>query len=84
MLVVSSGMSIFFCTHNAMPLSLLSTLYHAEPAGSARNIFRVIRHSAVYVLIAGTYTPFMLGYYAVLGVGLFRVLSRRSLRLGWY
>nr|WP_198358906.1 hemolysin III family protein [Noviherbaspirillum autotrophicum] len=42
-------------------LYLASTLYHALPAGKAKRVFRVIEHSAIYLLIAGTYTPFTLG-----------------------
>lgn len=42
-------------------LYLASTLYHAIPRGQAKRIFRVMEHSAIYVLIAGTYTPFTLG-----------------------
>jgi hemolysin III len=42
-------------------LYLASTLYHALPAGGAKRLFRVIEHSAIYLLIAGTYTPFTLG-----------------------
>jgi len=38
-----------------------STLYHALPASRAKRVFRIIDHSAIYVLIAGTYTPFLLG-----------------------
>jgi hemolysin III len=37
-----------------------STLYHALPASRAKNLFRVLDHSAIYLLIAGTYTPFTL------------------------
>jgi len=33
-----------------------STLYHSFP-GRAKKIFRVIDHQAIYLLIAGTYTP---------------------------
>ena len=40
---------------------LMSTLYHALPASRAKRIFRLLDHSAIYLLIAGTYTPFMLG-----------------------
>jgi hemolysin III len=39
---------------------LASTLYHAMPTGTAKQIFRVLDHSAIYLLIAGTYTPFCL------------------------
>lgn len=53
------GVSIFSAT--MILLYLASTLYHAMPRGKAKYVFRVIDHSAVYLLIAGTYTPFMLG-----------------------
>lgn len=42
-------------------LYLGSTLYHAFPGGRAKETFRLIEHSAIYLLIAGTYTPFTLG-----------------------
>lgn len=39
-----------------------STLYHAVPARShAKQVLRVVDHGAIYLLIAGTYTPFALG-----------------------
>jgi len=38
-----------------------STLYHALPRSRAKEVFRVIDHAAIYALIAGTYTPFLLG-----------------------
>jgi len=38
-----------------------STLYHAIPHPRAKRIFRILDHSAIYLLIAGTYTPFVLG-----------------------
>ena len=38
-----------------------STLYHAWPRGAVKSTFQVIDHSAIYLLIAGTYTPFTLG-----------------------
>ncbi len=40
-------------------LYLVSTLYHSLP-GRAKNVFRVLDHQAIYLLIAGTYTPFTL------------------------
>ena len=42
-------------------LYLASTLYHALPPGKVKQVIRVIEHSAIYLLIAGTYTPFTLG-----------------------
>ena len=39
-----------------------STLYHLMPHGTkAKRMWRVLDHSAIYILIAGTYTPFALG-----------------------
>lgn len=37
-----------------------STLYHAMPRGRAKGVLRVLDHSAIFLLIAGTYTPFTL------------------------
>lgn len=42
-------------------LYLGSTIYHALPAGKAKRVFRALDHAAIYLLIAGTYTPFTLG-----------------------
>lgn len=53
------GASIFAAT--MVLLYLASTLYHALPAGRAKRVFRVIEHAAIFLLIAGTYTPFTLG-----------------------
>lgn len=41
-------------------LYLASTLYHSIQKPNLKYIFRIIDHSAIYLLIAGTYTPFML------------------------
>jgi hemolysin III len=41
-------------------LHLSSTLYHAIRAPRAKRIFRVFDHCSIYLLIAGTYTPFLL------------------------
>ena len=38
---------------------LASTLYHAFREPKMRRIFRILDHAAIYLLIAGTYTPFM-------------------------
>jgi hemolysin III len=37
-----------------------STMYHALPRGRAKTVFQIIDRSAIYLLIAGTYTPFAL------------------------
>src|SRR5215471_1151227 len=38
-----------------------STLYHALRHQGAKRIFRLLDHTAIFLLIAGTYTPFTLG-----------------------
>jgi len=53
------GASVFATT--MVLLYLTSTLYHALPANRAKRVFRVLDHAAIYLLIAGTYTPFTLG-----------------------
>ena len=45
------------CGH-AGPLYAASTLYHALPTRQAR--VQIVDHSAIFLLIAGTYTPFAL------------------------
>jgi len=37
-----------------------STLLHSFPTGKVKNIFEILDHSAIYLFIAGTYTPLML------------------------
>lgn len=41
-------------------LYLSSTLYHSVRVGPAKKVFHVFDHCAIYLLIAGTYTPFTL------------------------
>ena len=41
-------------------LYLISTLYHSLTHPGAKNIFRKLDHMAIFLLIAGTYTPFCL------------------------
>jgi len=51
------------CAIYASTLVLLyaaSTLYHSLAATRARHVFQIIDHSAIYLLIAGSYTPFAL------------------------
>jgi hemolysin III len=54
---------IIACAVYALTLVLIylcSTLYHSLARTRARHVFRVLDHSAIYLLIAGTYTPFTL------------------------
>ena len=39
-------------------LHLASTLYHALVRPKAKRVFRILDHAAIYLVIAGTYTPF--------------------------
>ncbi len=52
--------TIVFATTMVL-LYLVSTLYHAVPVGRAKRIFQKLDHSAIYLFIAGSYTPFTLG-----------------------
>jgi hemolysin III len=53
------GVSVF--ATSVMLLYLASTLYHAIPHDRAKKVFRVLDHGAIFLLIAGTYTPFTFG-----------------------
>ncbi len=53
------GASVFAVT--MVLLYLASTVYHALPHGKAKQVFRVLDHGSIFLLIAGTYTPFALG-----------------------
>jgi len=54
-----AGVSVFVGT--VILLYAASTVYHALPAGEAKQACRVVDHATIYLLIAGTYTPFTLG-----------------------
>ncbi len=51
--------SVFSAT--AMLLYFVSMLYHALPLGRAKRVLNRLDHAAIYVFIAGSYTPFTLG-----------------------
>lgn len=53
------GASVFGAT--LIALYAASTLYHAIPHPTLKQKLRVVDHAAIYLLIAGTYTPFTLG-----------------------
>src|SRR6266849_6073300 len=53
------GVSVFAAS--MISLYLASTLYHALTHDKAKRFFRVLDHGAIFILIAGTYTPFTLG-----------------------
>jgi hemolysin III len=52
------GGAIFGAT--LVVLYTMSTLYHALTHPGAKRVFKVLDHAAIYLLIAGTYTPFCL------------------------
>lgn len=57
-------------------LFLASTLYHAIPPANAKRWLKKFDHCAIYLLIAGTYTPFLL-------VGLDSPLARTLMIVIW-
>jgi hemolysin III len=85
------GASIFAAT--ILFLYLASTLYHVLPQGRAKRVFRALDHGAIYLLIAGTYTPFTLGmlkgawgwtlFGVVWGLALFGIVMKASGR-AWH
>jgi hemolysin III len=53
------GTSVFAAT--VVVLYLASTLYHALRQNRAKRVFQILDRAAIFLLIAGTYTPFTLG-----------------------
>ena len=53
------AVSVFAAT--MILLYLVSTLYHALPGGRAKAWLNRLDHAAIYLFIAGSYTPFALG-----------------------
>lgn len=53
------GAVVFSLT--AMLLYGASALYHALPRGRAKQLLQRLDHAAIFVFIAGSYTPFVLG-----------------------
>jgi hemolysin III len=65
--------AIVFCT-SLLLLYTASTLYHAIPSPRAKRRLKVFDHCAIYMLIAGTYTPFaLIGLRGTVGWWLFGV-----------
>jgi hemolysin III len=68
-----AGAAVFGVT--ALILYLSSALYHAVSNARAKPVLQVIDHAAIYLLIAGTYTPFTLGVlHGVVGWSLFGLI----------
>ena len=56
--LIVAGAAVFGC--NMIFLYLFSSLYHFTPASTVKRVFRVLDHSNIFFLIAGTYTPLCL------------------------
>lgn len=59
----NSGLALFsvlFYGITSIILYLMSCLYHSLKPNNAKRVFRIIDHCSIYLLIAGTYTPFVL------------------------
>ncbi len=54
-----AGASVFSAA--MVLLYLASTIYHALPGNRAKGVFQALDHAAIFLMIAGTYTPFTLG-----------------------
>jgi len=54
-----AGASVFAAA--TVLLYFTSTLYHALPMNRAKRVLQVLDHAAIFLMIAGTYTPFTLG-----------------------
>ena len=52
------GFSVFGLT--LVLLYAMSTLYHSFKAPELKQVFKVLDHISIYLLIAGSYTPFMI------------------------
>jgi hemolysin III len=75
-----SGQAIHVVSSIVFGMSLIllytaSTLYHSFHSPKIKKFFKILDHSCIYVLIAGTYTPFMIIVVrGVLGWTLFAVV----------
>jgi len=54
-----AGAALFSST--AIVLYLVSTIYHALPTSRAKAVFVRLDHAAIFLFIAGSYMPFVLG-----------------------
>lgn len=54
--------SMLFC-FSLILLYAMSGTYHILDSGRAKKIFKILDHSAIYILISGSYTPYLLGFF---------------------
>jgi len=60
---------IIYCA-SLIILMLISTLYHALSFTKAKGVFRVLDHSSIFLLIAGSFTPFIIYLYKGLAMAM--------------
>ena len=63
-----TGVSVFCAS--IILLYTMSALYHFLPSGRAKGVFRIFDHCTIYLLIAGTYTPYCLIPFAGTAAGI--------------
>ncbi len=54
--------SMLFCFSLILLYSMSGT-YHILYTGRLKRIFKILDHSAIYILISGSYTPYLLGFF---------------------
>lgn len=69
---VKIGMIIFAFSN--ILLYGASALYHYLPTNNAKRFFRILDHSNIYFLIAGTYTPVLLYVGSPISILLFKII----------
>lgn len=63
--VISTGgsleiISISIFSFSLLNLYIMSTIYHALAINKGKKVFRILDHCGIFLLIAGTYTPYSL------------------------
>jgi hemolysin III len=61
--IYGNSSHVISCTIFGLTLVLLytaSTLYHSFRKPNLKHVFKILDHSCIYILIAGTYTPFLI------------------------
>lgn len=51
--------SYFIFSLGIIILYTMSSIYHILPMGRAKRVFEILDHSAIYILIASSYTPYL-------------------------
>jgi hemolysin III len=76
-LIAEISVLIYGCSLSL--LLLASTLYHGVKSHSHKQKLKLVDHLAIYLLIAGTYTPFMLvalsGWLSIVGISLIWLIA---------